>query len=546
MSSTSRFATVRETTGVIIPGHEMAPGAILKAVEDAASVVTGSTDEGGEYLSMSLVQSMLAADIPDASIIILPLTPPADGQVMDFTYLAASKHMFIKIRIRPQPMYTYGRCMAYSDGTEERLVPVGTHLKFPSSTKYLVATPELVDLIQSSLVPEVRSLFNDAVPAKRPCVRPLDNGGEQADECEDKPKGTSTYILDLDGVKRPTRNKSDIPQREKDLHFIFRAMDAGKWDYCMSTDLVLQPEAYRSMICEQSISQIEDQHPAFTSCGLISRVQSLLVFSNKEKLKLLLTGSILIEGLSEPSLNLEEFVTKGAEAITDRASPCPLHNAGLVSALKNLMMCMHIVFSNSFGDALEEFIDHLEGAQRIMEVVPADFLKHSVELALRKFFRVVRSVKTSALVDMKVSTPQQCATYLAWIFERLAEDLSYHPKMVKMEAYYRCQLSRSRALTQTQRPKEATNKVTPEKSVKFVEKTTEDKPVLSKPCAGHLGNQIGAVKQDGRPYKCVHGAGCTFRHVSITGKTDQRLQDLISTMPAAAQTDLRKAIGTKK
>jgi hypothetical protein len=80
-----------------------------------------------------------------------------------------------------------------------------------------------------------------------------------------------------------------------------------------------------------------------------------------------------------------------------------------------------------------------------MEVVPADYLKHSTELALRKFLRVVRSVKTSALVDMKVSTSHQCATYLAWILERLAEDLSSHPKMVKITACYRCQLSRNRA-----------------------------------------------------------------------------------------------------
>jgi hypothetical protein len=57
---------------------------------------------------------------------------------------------------------------------------------------------------------------------------------------------------------------------------------------------------------------------------------------------------------------------------------------------------LHIVIFNFFGLALDEFIDHLEGSHRIMEVVPADFLKHSVELALRKFFKVVRSVKTSA------------------------------------------------------------------------------------------------------------------------------------------------------
>jgi hypothetical protein len=130
----------------------MVPVAILKAVEDAASVVQGSSDEGGEYFAMSLVESKLAAAVPDGSIIILPLTPPTDGQVIDFTYLAASKHM---IHVLPQPLFTYGQCTAYSDGTGERPVPVGNSLKFPSATKYLVATVELVGLMRSSLGPEV-------------------------------------------------------------------------------------------------------------------------------------------------------------------------------------------------------------------------------------------------------------------------------------------------------------------------------------------------------------------------------------------------------
>jgi hypothetical protein len=82
-----------ETTGVVIPRYEMVPGAILKAVEDAASVVQGSSDEGGEYFAMSLVESKLAAAVPDGAIITLPLTPPTDRQVIDFTYLAASKHV---------------------------------------------------------------------------------------------------------------------------------------------------------------------------------------------------------------------------------------------------------------------------------------------------------------------------------------------------------------------------------------------------------------------------------------------------------------------
>jgi hypothetical protein len=173
-------------------------------------------------------------------------------------------------------------------------------------------------------------------------LRQLNIGGEQADDVEDKPKGTSTYLLYLEGVRRATRNKTDIPQREKDTHFVFRAMDPEKWEYSIGTDLVLQPEAYRRMVCEQGDTQTDHHHPAFTACGLISRVQSLALFSNKEKLKLVLVGSVLIEGSAEPSLSLEDFVMK--EPITNRAAPCASHNSGMVAALKNLAMVLHILF----------------------------------------------------------------------------------------------------------------------------------------------------------------------------------------------------------
>jgi hypothetical protein len=69
--------------------------------------------------------------------------------------------------------------MAYSDRTGEQPVPVGTSLKFPSATKYLVATVELVGLMRSSLGPEVSIPLNDTIPAKRPCVRPLGVGGSR-------------------------------------------------------------------------------------------------------------------------------------------------------------------------------------------------------------------------------------------------------------------------------------------------------------------------------------------------------------------------------
>ena len=526
-----------------MPKYQTVPDLILKAVEYASSVVQESTDDDGEYLAMTLVHSVPAATVPEESIIILPLAVPSEGALLNFTYLAASKHVFIRIHVRPQPRLTYGQCMAYSYGTSEQLIPIGAFIKFPSAANYLVAKPEMVELMKDSIQPNVRRSLSDTTPAKRVCIRPLDTGGEQAEDPGDKPKGTFTYLLDLEGVKRTTRNKNDIPQREKDLHFVFRAMDSGKWDYSISTDLVLQPEAYRSMVCEQADTQTEDQHPAFTACGLMSRVQTLLIFSNKEKLKLLLIGSVLIEGSGEPTLTLDDFVTK--ETISNGAAPCPSHNAGIVSALKNIAIAMHILFSDSFEKSLNIFIDHLEGEKRIMEVVPADFLRHSVELALRKFFRVVRSVKATAIVEMKVATPDQCATYLTWLFDRLAEDLSNHPLMVKQEAYYRCKLAR-RSITSTAKKQNVQAEKALKPAIKFAEDTKEPTKKPSKTCAGHLGSQLGAVNKDGRPYACTYGASCTFRHVSIAGKTDQRLTDLLSSMPPVAQADIKKAISSRK
>jgi hypothetical protein len=46
--------------------------------------------------------------------------------------------------------------------------------------------------------------------------------------------------LDLNGVKHPTRNKSDIALREKELHFMMRVMDKERREYGITSDLALQ------------------------------------------------------------------------------------------------------------------------------------------------------------------------------------------------------------------------------------------------------------------------------------------------------------------
>jgi hypothetical protein len=66
---------------------------------------------------------------------------------------------------------------------------------------------------------------------KRQRNRPLGEEGEVADDTGSRFRDTSSDLLDLNGVRHPTRNKSEIALREKGLHFMMRAMEKERREY---------------------------------------------------------------------------------------------------------------------------------------------------------------------------------------------------------------------------------------------------------------------------------------------------------------------------
>ena len=535
--------------GVFLPNFPLATGDLLRAIEHSGSVEQTSSDEAGEYYAMAMASVKPAEEVAESAIIVIPLTKPREGEVLDFSFVAVADCMFFQLHQTPQPRCTYGHCAAYSAGTLYRPVEVGDVFKFPSIAQYIVALPTLATSVRAERGMEVE-IPTQQTRDKRLCVRQPEELGELAEDAGSRPKGMSNYLLDLDGRKLYTRNKTDIAQREEDLGFLFRAMDKSKMDYSVSTDLVLQVEVYRSMLCEQGDTRADDRHAAFISCGLISRIHRLHFFTKNEKLKLFLVGSVLKQGSAVATLSLEDFVA--GEKIASKPTTCPNNNSGLVAALKNLQTMLQIVFSDAYGKCFDEFIEKLEGATRPMELVPSDLLKHSVELTLRKVFRVIRSVKSSAIPDLDIQGPDLCSKFLKDSFQKLSEDLSDHGIMTKQNMYYRVMLTRG---GENDSPKTETaavpQKAAGKQTVKFAEPKLEPKlkekgGAATKVCSGHLGKQLAAVRKDGRPYACGFGKDCTFSHVSIVGKSNQKLLKIAAGMPSPMRQDLTKAIGSKK
>jgi hypothetical protein len=84
-------------------------------------------------------------------------------------------------------------------------------------------------------------------------------------------------------------------------------------------------------------------------------------------------------------------------------------------------------------------------------------------------------------------------------------------------------------------------------AVKFVEPAADEKPVgATKVCSGHLGKQLSAVRQDGRPYAWEYGKDCTFVHMFIARKSDQKILEVAATMPPPMKQVITKAITSKK
>ena len=113
----------------------------------------------------------------------------------------------------------------------------------------MVVKPSIISQISiTALAKNDHAETDEIQQSKRLCVRSLEDRGEQADESRDSSveKGMSKYILDLDGGKHATRNKSDIAQREKDLGFAFRAVDRERWECLAGTDFLLQPADYHT------------------------------------------------------------------------------------------------------------------------------------------------------------------------------------------------------------------------------------------------------------------------------------------------------------
>ena len=232
MSSVSTSSV--SSAGVIrIPNYELLPTSFLKGLEDAALATSVATNVSGDLFNMSRADILPLTEVAEDAVILIPLFTTENSVVMNSTILAEGPMVYIRLDGPPQPRAIFGTCVAYSEGADIREVAVGAKVQFPPPPRLLVGKPSLVDLFNEDIGTAVDNPRTGTPrPVKRLRTRLLEDVGELGESGHDGPieKGMTKYILDLDGCKHVTRNKSDIAQREKDLGYIFRTVDKERWE----------------------------------------------------------------------------------------------------------------------------------------------------------------------------------------------------------------------------------------------------------------------------------------------------------------------------
>ena len=337
------------------------------------------------------------------------------------------------------------------------------------------------------------------------------------------------HITDLEGVVRLTRNKTDLHSREKDLRFGFRAVDNQRWVHLMGGDWTLQPIEYTRMVTEQSQTRSGNRDPAFLSCGLLARVEELEFIKNTEKMKAFLSGNICTgAGISA---ELEDFSTSNCP-ICSLSKVDLLRNKNLIIALKNLGLLMEVYFSSLYKGVFSIFIEHLEGWDQPFELVSAGYLKYSIELVLRNFFRSIRSKKSVDPPFVAISSPNECGIYMTKLLNDLSTHLSDHGERKLGEE--RVALSKERA--------KPTVEVKAAKAAEIKTKPTVTPTGKRSRCFIFFGQSLNAIHaKNKKPYQCDN-AECVHSHLSIKGKTKAELIGIADAMPYHSKANCRAAI----
>jgi hypothetical protein len=210
-NSASNASTVAD---IILPDYNLLPATMLKGLEDAAQSTSTSSDISGDFFNSNRATKEPIANLRANDVIMVTLFVTENAVPMDSTALAQGPLLYLKITGNPQTRVIFATCLAYSQGTVQREIVVGSLVYFTPPDHILVANTNMLDFIETSTgtaSDEPRTGVERA--NKRFCTRMQAGKGEQPAYETSIDKGMSKVMFDLDGVCRARQIRLNLKGR---------------------------------------------------------------------------------------------------------------------------------------------------------------------------------------------------------------------------------------------------------------------------------------------------------------------------------------------
>ena len=466
---------------------------------------------------------MRATDICLASV-----EDPDEGELRDMDFLASSNVIFYEFVGSPG-ITAYIKCLGYLSYHSDELELISRRFTLASPTHFLVAAGDFLAIatrIREETVPD-KTAAVESNKEKRQAVRAQDTGGERIEG----EKAGNYFIITRDGIRLPTRDKSNLQVRCDQLEFMWRAADRGLWKHMAGSGYKLQAETYWKILLEESEELQQPEGSVFQRAGKISLITGTALARDAKTLELFLRGEF-----GEGDLTLDSFCTGGK--LSTSAHPCVLQNGPLIGALEALGIALEVLFSAHFAGVCNELVEVLRGHSRPLKLTDAGFLNHTVERVLVKFFRTISKEEEARDVpDSDITNPAGCASFLKTMLADMVRELVDVAKATILEKCY---------TVSVRLRKERGTPTTPTAKARQKSGSQEGTGASVEQCGSHLGQLMKAIKKSGTPLKCAKGKDCKYKHGKLSELTKKSAGDLITSMPTWMQECLSPLVATCK
>jgi hypothetical protein len=132
MSSSSPVASTSVVGSIVRPTYSSLSSDLLTGALTASSAIPDTLSSAGEAFAMLMADRIAALEVVAGSTILLPVNPPAAGQVINYTYMSSYPVAFLVLRGRPGVYTSFAEVIDFTDDVQIQPLAIGLTVQFPT------------------------------------------------------------------------------------------------------------------------------------------------------------------------------------------------------------------------------------------------------------------------------------------------------------------------------------------------------------------------------------------------------------------------------